>query len=357
MRLTPIAWICLTIAGLTLSSPLLALETDQFTLPPKPLADIGPEVSAQIKQVITDAMEKANRKIIVLRRKAQTTKDDDQRLEYQKRIDELLDVSAITGALYEFTGDGMPESHLEAWLKEHKFEAQPAVFEVETGDSIYGDCLLYKPLLMLAMAPEVNVHGVYQGTDKLGHFFQQGYTYFQKYRAAIAAGKSPDAARKGIVDWGREMEKTWGGLWWTGAYSNADLAANYAGFKFFLNLTEPVAFDGVTHPPMVIQKDGLWQWNPEASDDCLAAYMSEHFSEAFNPGWYDEPMREPLAESIRKRGKAWVENEHTTREAEVKRLRSLRTWHGEDYGYRGPDDLITIVNAYFDPPAAQTARK
>ena len=43
-----------------------------------------------------------------------------------------------------------------------------------------------------------------------------------------------------------------------GIYSNADLAANYAGLKFYLNLTRAVDVGGASLPPVLVRADGKW---------------------------------------------------------------------------------------------------
>ena len=64
------------------------------------------------------------------------------------------------------------------------------------------------------------------GTDKLGHFFAQGYEYFEK---AVLEGKGVDAA----VAYGKSTEEGKYGLGTTGVYSYADLEANKAGYNFY----------------------------------------------------------------------------------------------------------------------------
>ena len=349
------SFICGSALGI---APARALETDQFTLPPRPLVDLGPQVDEYFHKAIDRAIQRTNQKINALRHQLDSAQNEHDRSDLNKQIQSLQQPNIIADALFKDIAHGMPETRLERWLRETDFAEQPVRFDVSCIRSIYAEVLWYKPLLVAAMAPTIQLHGVQQGTDKIGHFIQQGHKYYRLYREALAAGKTDEEARKIAVDWGVESEKTWAGQWWTGAYSNADLAANYAGMKFYLNLTEPVAVGEITRPPILMLDDGLWRWNPLAKDDWVAAFISQHFNEAFNPGWVAQPMRDDIAQCIRQRAAEWIKHHRTDERTERDRLDRLSRWHGEDYGHRGPEGVVNILNAYFEPLAdPQTTRK
>jgi hypothetical protein len=79
------------------------------------------------------------------------------------------------------------------------------------------------------LAPVMMINDILIGTDKLGHFFQLGYS---KYYKEILGGKSPaDAATEGD-----KTESGTFGIDNTGVYSNADIAANRDGMQFYQNL-------------------------------------------------------------------------------------------------------------------------
>lgn len=346
--------ICL---GLWIPATARALETDQFTLPPKPLADIGPEVDEYVRQLLGQALEKVNQQIQALQKEQAQASSDQSRQELSKQIDTLHHPLAIATEFRKLCAREMPESEIEKWLRKNAFKAQPARFDPRYRDTVFGGALFVKPLLVTAIAPTVKIHGVMQGTDKLGHFVQQGQEYLQRYVQALQQGQTKEQAIKAGVDYGIDMEKTWGGQWWTGAYSNGDLAANFAGFWFFLNLGQAVKVGDRELPPVYVIKDGLWTANPNVPAITLAPFISEHFDEAMNPSWYDAPMRPFIRAGIQAVAPAWVQAHQATRDSETKRLKELSTWYGQDYGYC-PDELITIINAYFDQQASsKNARK
>lgn len=347
--------VAVALIALGFARPAHALESDQFTLPPKQLGDIGPEIDAELKAILLRAMELTNRKIGRLEAERDETTDAEERAEIDGAIAELLDPIRMAEAVKRKWGEKLPVTTFETWIVKHKFNASPAYYEPPFGDTVFADQALWKPLLIGAMSPTIKVHGVYQGADKIGHLIQQGFDYYRRYRNELRHGGTEAEAIKAAVDFGIDMEKTWGGQWWTGVYSNSDLAANYAGMKFYINLGEPVKVGRRTMPAILTTDGGRWAWNPEASDKWFAVYVTEHLDEAMNPFWCDGLMRGGLAKRIKARGAQWVAHHNTTMSRERARLLRLSTWHGEDYGHSGFDDVVTIVTAYFDAVAGERA--
>lgn len=112
------------------------------------------------------------------------------------------------------------------------------------------------------------------GLDKIGHFFQQGWEYYNKYKN----GKNgPKEAEK----WSKETENGSFGKGTTGVYSNADLAANRKGGKFYEDLANSEGkgfeFDICNY---------VKQADPEDPSDS--------WSEEKNPNEYVEKVKEKL---------------------------------------------------------------
>ncbi|WP_051563778.1 eCIS core domain-containing protein [Enterovibrio calviensis] len=106
--------------------------------------------------------------------------------------------------------------------------------------------------------PTMKVHGTCIGSDKLGHFFQQGLTYFQ------TEAKTGNAAAE------EESERTEGGgfgLETTGVYSNADQEANRTGGQFYKDLVA----------------------NPSLSFS-IAKYINSNWNEETNPNFYEKSV-------------------------------------------------------------------
>ena len=92
------------------------------------------------------------------------------------------------------------------------------------------------------------------GADKFGHFFTEGYIYFER---AYLDGEGIEAA----FDYGERTERTYYGALLTGVYSYADLTANFDGMRFWVHLLDNNAdpLDGYTgHHPYVVCRNDRW---------------------------------------------------------------------------------------------------
>lgn len=104
-------------------------------------------------------------------------------------------------------------------------------FKIDRKESIYADAkLLESPGVVLGMASHVKICNLVIGSDKLTHFFAQGYEYIEVQR---------ESGVRAAVQHGIGTEKGKYGLEGNGIYSYGDLAANYSGYSFWLQLTHP----------------------------------------------------------------------------------------------------------------------
>jgi hypothetical protein len=113
------------------------------------------------------------------------------------------------------------------------------------------------------VAPKIKVHGICIGSDKLGHFFGEGLLYF-------AITQHPSGTTAVVEAQGRALEIQGQGLGvaaivGTGVFSNADLAANRAGLKFYQDL----------------------QANPAKLKFAIKDYIGSDWNEMVNPSFYD----------------------------------------------------------------------
>ncbi|CAG0995837.1 hypothetical protein GEOBC_02640 [Geobacteraceae bacterium] len=106
------------------------------------------------------------------------------------------------------------------------------------------------------VGPTALIHGICVGADKLGHFFQQGYSYYEMKQDFGSV-----AAAEGL---GRSTEILTLGLMTTGVYSNADLAANLSGLKFYEDL----------------------EANPSSFTFAIGNYITRDWNERSNPSFY-----------------------------------------------------------------------
>jgi hypothetical protein len=345
-------YIFLVLALLISPSAAFAFETDQFNLPEKPLADIGAEVHDYVKENVEQAIEKINREIAMrqncLENKA--AKNCESAAKNRERLDYLRSEKAVAREVFKRLGDGIvPFTASGSWMESHKFKAQPARYKTSLKESIYATF----PSNYLTISETVNLYGVSFGTDKIAHIYQQGYTYLRIYERAIAKGLSKEAATKKANDWGRRSERTFYGNLVSGVYSNADLAANFAGLKFYQNLTGEILIGETVKPPLVVLENGAWKYNQtvDLSESLLKPFISNHLNEALNSSIYTKAfgLRSSVRGHVKKRAcNEWQTAYPNFSETDFdEQTRRLQTWFGEDYGFTVNANFITIANTCF----------
>lgn len=111
------------------------------------------------------------------------------------------------------------------------------------------------------VGPAAKVNGLCVGADKFGHFFGEGFIYFTVAKGP--GGRAAGTARAEST--GRFLEiSDKQGLGVTGVYSNADLAANLAGKRFYEDL----------------------EADPTGFTFSVANYVTNKWNETINPSFY-----------------------------------------------------------------------
>lgn len=331
----------------------LAFETDQYDLPPTPLADLGDEVSEHVEARLRKAVDKINAEI---RRRQQCLDDESaagcDSVDYERaRLEHLRSEDGIVRAAFDQLGAGVPPfTSMGTWMDSHHFIGQPARYRTSYAKSIF---ILF-PHIALTISPTVNLYGSEFGTDKIAHLFQQGYTYYKMYRRALNEGSTPEEATAKAVRWGRKSERTFFGTLVAGVYSNGDLAANYVGLKFYEGLTHSISFGSFTRPPILLLKDGFWMFSGAVNlrDVLLKPLISDHLNEALNPSIFTKTLgfRSYIRHVVRRRScEQWFERypDLSRNGLEEQSLR-LRLWQGEDYGFTDSEHFVTIANTCFE---------
>lgn len=118
------------------------------------------------------------------------------------------------------------------------------------------------------------------GADKFGHFFAEGWTCFQY--AVLFRNKSIDSA----LDYSRFSESLYYGASTTGVYSNADIAVNFNGLRFYSAITgygvDPLGPEKRPKPYLAcVQK----KWKLIRHFDWME-YIDATWDEGLNPNYY-----------------------------------------------------------------------
>src|SRR4051812_14189740 len=105
-----------------LSPRVFALETDQFTLPRKPLRDIAPEVNGRVFEILKQVVARANYDIAEHETAAAklTGTHRDRELAAMKQ---LLSERYIAQQFADVVAPGLPECRIKAWVRRSNFGA------------------------------------------------------------------------------------------------------------------------------------------------------------------------------------------------------------------------------------------
>jgi hypothetical protein len=357
MKLSPLVSMLLAIVLFLNAPAALAFETDQYNLPPEPLFDIGDEVTAHVRENIQTALDKLNADIAVRlscldKTAAKGTKCGSEITE-KKALDFLRSNDAAAEAVYKQLGSGnLFITVTGKWFKKHKFSHEPALYKVGFTDSIF----ILMPIDYATISPTIRMYGTEFGTDKVEHFFQQGYKYYKLYNDAAAKGKTAKEAEKKAVDWGKRTERTYFGLLVSGVYSNADLYANYAGMRFYQGLGSPIQIGSTTRPSTLVLEAGKWQINEAANinETLLKPFVTDHMNEAFNPSGYSFILYPTVKRVVKNQCPAWQKAyPQLTREIATKRSTDLELWNGEDYGFAKKGHSVAIASCFDDKLVTQ----
>ncbi len=129
------------------------------------------------------------------------------------------------------------------------------------------------------------VNGVMVGSDKFGHFVSQGYKY---YRRELRGEPSRKLLQNGWF-----AERWIFGEFTTGVFSNADLVANYEGWRFYQSLFDDNVSEGKT-AILTLDGDVYVQQRPFTFADHVNAYWDE----ALNPSYTVPSLNKRLRKAI-----------------------------------------------------------
>jgi hypothetical protein len=343
-----------------------AHETDQFTMPlDRPFADMGDWLDTVHYHALEHAAGQLNKEVTA----AMAEKDPARREAEFRRIREPLHVAEVVEESFDdafFEIVDVEYALREDWAKE-AYPGQITIYRASPW--IYFRSHFWidpRQIVMQFQSSTLKAYGVYFGTDKLSHFHHMGSIYFRDYLARRAQGMSDAEALAWVV---REYssdgpigEAGLLGFAATGVYANADLAANYSGMKFFMNLTQPVMLRGELRPPLLVHHGEFWRLNRHVRPESgwFGWYITDHWNEALNPSWFEWDIHDDVERAIRDRADNIVKfyTQIDNRPADPKYYtdlaHSLSTYYGEDYGHcQRWDRLITIADACGEQLRAQ----
>lgn len=164
----------------------------------------------------------------------------------------------------------------------------PEVERLPKGRSIYSRPPLFTSpvLFFFGLGERLKLAEVRIGSDKLGHFFSQGFKYFRRQRRGWSEQR--------LVGWAARVEGWLFGEYTTRVYSNADMVANYEGYLFYRSLFE----DGIVPGKKAIvafENGGAHIARPFAWSD----HVNDYWDEALNPSLLGAGLRHHVSRELR----------------------------------------------------------
>ena len=233
-------------AALALSCSATAYETDQFYNRSQPIADSTEALNKKVNETLQQIVDT-----------------------WEKGADER----ALVNSVYNKLGGHHWVDKLERWAMK-----SPAVEKLETPryDSIYAGMPIWstRTTFLFGIGSTLRVNENLIGSDKIGHFFSQGRKFYRRY---LRYGSEHEAAKQSAY-----TERAIFGSGTTGSYSNADLVANYEGYRFYRSLFDDGVIAG--KPAILRWQDSGWivQRKFDWSD-----HVNEYWDEALNVNGYD----------------------------------------------------------------------
>jgi len=347
--------------------PAVAHETDQYTLPiGRDFADLRDEYSRMAYEAIRDAAQFTNAAIRISLQDGRPTPETER----------LQSADFIAHEVWANLFSAVPTN--EIFEAEQNSDAMHArypglVLLYQPDQYIYSDPGLVIDLTKIVRtffrSGTMNAGGTLFGTDKILHFIHMGRIYHSRYLEARAEGLDEQAAvtRAVEVSLGAHpllSENVFLGTVSTGIYSNADLAADYSGLKFYRNLTEAVRIGEQELPPMLVRDGPYWRLDARLrpGSDFFTAFITPHFNEALNPNSFLTLMRSRMRKMILARCYDlldWYRDERgnvRTREQFLALEKTLSTFYGEPYGYKNDgEDTVSIATTCFAPDGSALA--
>jgi hypothetical protein len=144
-------------------------------------------------------------------------------------------------------------------------------------DSIYSRQPLHATRVagLFGVGPTMKINHVLVGSDKLGHFLSQGRKFYRRW---VKMGDERMAAEHSAY-----TERAIFGQMTTGSYSNADLVANYEGYRFYRSLFEDNVVAG--KPAILAWENDHWIMQRPFD---WADHVNDYWDEALNINDYDE---------------------------------------------------------------------
>jgi len=267
----------LLLAGLLTGASASALETDQFYAWGRPIADSAVYLNAWVQLQVQSALDA---------RPATAAQDCESAVEDVQKD--------LQHSIYQ---------PIELWII-----SSDLVDRVPRGEEADRDYrrhyLLSKTLpldyvRMLQPSPTLEVNEIRLGSDKLAHFFSEGWWYYKRWRKHHL-DETPEQMQRSLFAYGVRLENWIQGTKTSGVFSPADLESNYQGFLFYRQLCHG-------EEPLLYREDDRWRFSSRFD---FRDYISPEWDESWNANIYTKRrwknIRKTMAAYCPQLGGDWV---------------------------------------------------
>lgn len=271
----------LWIAGLAAPAAAVADETDNVTCRPQLSVDSETVLDRSLNEWIRLAVDRANGK---------GTRCDRRCL--------AREIRRVVGASDPAPATLLPHARLALRVARR---ADITRCRVKFSDSIYGARPYNQPWLfpvthrVIFLADSILLSGRVVGIDKIDHFIREGQAHYDAFERGRRVA---DILRDELGREARPLAMTEYGLKGralTGVVSYADLAASYAGLRFWRDL---LSFD---RPASFVARDEVTQRFVVRRRFTFATYVTDAWDEGINRSEFHAELRQELEAALRAR--------------------------------------------------------
>jgi len=270
------------LAGLLINTPAQALETDQFYAWGKPIEDSTQYLNAWVRLQIQSALD--SRPADALQDCESAVNEVQTRLQHS--IYQPIELWIISSDLVDRVPRG-PENDLDYRSK-----------------YLLSKTFLFDYARWLQPSPTLQVNNIRFGSDKLAHFFSEGWWYY-KYWKKKRHDLTQEQLQRGMFEYGVKLERSIQGVTTTGVFSPGDLEANYQGFIFYHQLCH-------ADEPLLYRQEGRWKFSDRFD---FRDYIYPEWDESWNPNIYSrkrwEGIRTTMAAYCPMLNSDWVNRQRT----------------------------------------------
>ena len=245
----------LVIAWLLVCASAQALETDQFYAWGRPIEDSTEYLNAWVRLTVQAALDS---------RAGDASLDCEAAVNHvqkslQHSIYQPVELWIISNGLVDRIPRGLEENrdYRERYL--------------------LGKTVAFDFARWLQPSPTVQVNGIRIGTDKLSHFFSEGWWYY-KWWKKNRDDHSPEELQRELLQYGVSLEWWVQGMMVSGVFSPGDMESNYQGFIFYHRMCHG-------GEPLLSQREGRWYFS-DAFD--FRDYVYPEWDESWNPNIYGQ---------------------------------------------------------------------